>query len=67
MVIRIFDPYGSLVWDDQFSSGASGGRNGPNEVTWDGKTPDGRYVAADAYICLINAGGLKGKRIIGVK
>ncbi|MBI4370563.1 MAG: hypothetical protein HY547_10090, partial [Elusimicrobia bacterium] len=67
VVIRIYDPYGGLVWDDAFAAAASGGRMGPNEVTWDGKTPDGRYAAADAYICLIDAGGTKGKRIIGVK
>ena len=68
VTIKIFDAFGGLVWEKIYAAGASGGHAGPNEVIWDGKTGDsGRVVAADAYICLLKAGSVKGKRIIGVK
>ncbi|MBI4669642.1 MAG: fibronectin type III domain-containing protein [Elusimicrobia bacterium] len=66
-VIRIYDVMGGLVWDKTIAAGESGGRMGPNEVSWDGKTGDGRWAAADVYICLIEAGWQKVKWKIGVK
>ncbi len=65
--IRIFDPFGGLVWDTTYAAGQTGGQAGPNDVTWDGTTGGGRRVSMGAYICVVESGGAKIKTRIGVK
>ncbi|MBI4668221.1 MAG: hypothetical protein HY747_03390 [Elusimicrobia bacterium] len=65
--IKIFDPFGGFVWEKTLSSGASGARAGPNEVSWDGQTGDGRWVSVGGYICIVESGGGKEKTKVGVK
>ncbi len=57
--IRIYNPFGRLIWEKSFSAGQNGGSLGPNEITWDGKDGDGNFVKAGAYICVIESGGAK--------
>ncbi|MBI4668037.1 MAG: hypothetical protein HY747_02445 [Elusimicrobia bacterium] len=65
--VRIFDPFGGLVWERTVSAGSSGARAGPNEISWDGKAGDGHWAAAGGYICLVETSGEKAKTKIGVK
>ena len=55
--IRIYDPFGKLIWDKSFSAGQNGGNSGPNEIPWDGKNTNGYFVQAGTYICAVESGG----------
>jgi len=48
---------GGLVLERTFSAGSVGGRQGLNEITWDGKNGDGSYVSSGGYILDIQAQG----------
>ncbi|MFH1725396.1 MAG: hypothetical protein ABII00_12360 [Elusimicrobiota bacterium] len=65
--IRIYDPFGRLARDTRYSAGSNGGRIGPNEVFWDGRSGDGRHVEMGGYICVVDAGGKREIVKIGVK
>jgi len=65
--IRIFNPAGLLVWEQSFNAGNSGGRAGPNEILWDGKTGDGRSVGRGIYLAVLEYGGEKTVIKIGVR
>ncbi|MBI5245183.1 MAG: fibronectin type III domain-containing protein [Elusimicrobia bacterium] len=65
--IRIYDSFGSPVWDGSFAAGDAGGKAGPNEVAWDGRTGSGRMTEAGTYICVVDAGGQRGKTRIVAK
>ncbi|MFC1679442.1 hypothetical protein ACFL2T_04455 [Elusimicrobiota bacterium] len=65
--IRIYDAFGRLVSDDTFGAGSNGGRTGPNEVQWDGRAGDGRYVEMGGYICVVDSGDKREVIKIGVK
>ncbi|MEW5767698.1 MAG: T9SS type A sorting domain-containing protein [bacterium] len=57
VTIRIYDLLGHLVKEFEFSAGEEGGKEGPNEVPWDGRNGEGNLVEAGAYLCYIEAGG----------
>ena len=48
---------GGLVLQRTFSAGSQGGREGLNEISWDGKNGDGEYVASGGYILDVQAQG----------
>jgi len=48
---------GGLVLERTFTAGSMGGRQGLNEITWDGKNGDGSYVSSGGYILDIQAQG----------
>jgi len=48
---------GDLVLRRTFAKGETGGVQGLNEVTWDGKNGKGDVVASGGYIALIEAQG----------
>ncbi|HET9233385.1 MAG TPA: FlgD immunoglobulin-like domain containing protein, partial [Candidatus Eisenbacteria bacterium] len=48
---------GGLVLQRTFSAGSLGGREGLNEISWDGKNGDGEYVASGGYILDVQAQG----------
>jgi len=57
VTMRIFTLSGDLVLQRSFGSGDPGGRQGLNEVVWDGKNGEGHVVASGGYIALIEAQG----------
>ncbi len=65
--IKIYSAFGHKVWTQSFAAGAAGGRQGSNEVIWDGKTGSGRVVAMGGYLCYIDAGGTHTTVKVGVK
>jgi len=66
--IKIYDLIGDLVWKKTIPAGeVPGGVTGPNEIPWDGKNGNGRYVAAGGYICTVKTGDGAQKTKIGVK
>jgi flagellar hook capping protein FlgD len=48
---------GGLVLERTYATGTQGGRQGLNEVTWDGRNGDGDYVASGGYILDVQAQG----------
>lgn len=67
VTLRIYDPFGRLVADMTFPAGGNGGRTGPNEVVWDGRSGDGRHVEMGGYIGVVEAGGRRETVRVGVK
>ena len=57
VTMRIFTLSGDLVLRRTFAKGETGGVQGLNEVTWDGKNGKGDVVASGGYIALIEAQG----------
>ena len=55
VTLRIFTLSGDLVLRKTFDRGATGGVQGLNEYTWDGKNGKGQVVASGGYIALIEA------------
>ncbi|MDD5657057.1 MAG: hypothetical protein PHF00_07370, partial [Elusimicrobia bacterium] len=65
--VRIYDPFGRLVWQATYGAGTNGGRQGPNEIQWDGRTGSGRTAEMGGYICVVDSGGKRETVKIGVK
>jgi len=65
--INIYNPIGELVWNTQYPANSNGGRQGVNEITWDGKNGEGERVSQGIYFCVIEANGSRKIRKIGVK
>jgi hypothetical protein len=57
VTMKIYTLSGDLVIQRTYATGDVGGRQGLNEVTWDGKNGEGRIVASGGYIALIEAKG----------
>ncbi len=55
--LRIFTMSGDLVRDETFARGATGGRTGLNQWTWDGRNARGNLIASGGYLMLIEAHG----------
>lgn len=55
--IKIYDLIGDLVWTYTAYAGEEGGKEGVNEIVWDGRNGQGDLVYPGGYICLIKAGG----------
>ncbi len=67
----IYDSLGNLVKKIDYAAGSTGGSQGPNTITWDGKNGRGETVASGAYIARLLAkdsggGRSKATRKIGV-
>ena len=67
VTVTIYSPFGRKVSQQSFSAGAAGGQQGPNEVQWDGKTDNGRFVGMGGYLCVIDANGSRKTIKVGVK
>jgi flagellar hook assembly protein FlgD len=59
--LQIYGADGRVVWGRRYSSGATGGRVGYNEVTWDGRDTSGGNVGNGVYAFRIISGG----RVLG--
>jgi len=59
VMIRIYNMSGRLVWEKTCYARAIGGSYGGNDVTFDGKSPFGDYLANGAYVGILT--DLKGK------
>lgn len=64
--IKIYNPFGRLVWQYGCAPGQSGCQAGENEVVWKGVTGDGKNAGRHIYIGVIDAGGMTEKVKIGV-
>lgn len=64
VTITIYDLLGNVVREFSFSSGAEGGKLGPNFVTWDGKNGLGGLVSKGGYIVRVKAASPKGSKVI---
>jgi hypothetical protein len=64
VTITLYDLLGYVVKEFAFSSGAEGGRPGPNAVTWDGRNDLGSFVSKGGYIARIKASNSKGSKVI---
>jgi hypothetical protein len=52
----IYDITGKAVWQKSFDPGAEGGKEGLNNVFWNGKNDFGEYVGNGAYIFTVTSG-----------
>ena len=70
VTIRLYDVMGNPVREWGFSSGMEGGRQGMNQVAWDGTNGYGEKVSAGGYVCHVmvseEKGLVQGTRKIGV-
>jgi len=57
VTLRIFSQGGTLVREQTFASGATGGVAGLNSWNWDGRNGAGAWVASGGYLVLIEAQG----------
>lgn len=55
--LRVYTVSGGLVLDRQYAAGDVGGREGLNEVQWDGRNGNGDPVASGGYIVYVAAEG----------
>ncbi len=58
VTMKIYTITGGLVYEKTYASGQPGGRNGLNEVTWDGRNGAGEQVASGGYVLEIRAEGI---------
>jgi len=65
--ITIYDLTGQVTWIMEIGAGDPGAEAGVNEVTWDGENGNGKTVDYGIYICVIDAGGTRQRRKIGVR
>jgi hypothetical protein len=63
VVCRLFDPRGRMVWDH--TQAVRGGRD--NRMVWDGRTPQGRPVAAGTYVLRLSAYGRDGRHVASLE
>ena len=61
--IVIYDLLGYVVKSLHYSAGSTGGRQGPNFVTWDGKNGSGAFVSKGGYIARIKVKAATGSSI----
>ncbi|MGQ0645260.1 MAG: FlgD immunoglobulin-like domain containing protein, partial [Elusimicrobiota bacterium] len=66
VTMRLFDGFGRLIREMKYSAGGEGGRQGANEVPWDGSDDSGKKVSTGAYILVLEAAGDRVTRKIGV-
>jgi flagellar hook assembly protein FlgD len=70
VTIHIYDVFGGKVKTMSFEGGQEGGRQGTNNVYWDGTTSSGSKVSKGIYLCMLeieNSGGSSNTMIkIGV-
>jgi len=64
VTITIYDLLGYVVREFTFSSGADGGKMGPNFVIWDGRNGLGGFVSKGGYIVRVKAASPKGSKVI---
>jgi len=57
VTLRIFTPSGTLVRQESFDRGATGGTVGLNEWAWDGRNGAGSLVASGGYVVFVEAEG----------
>jgi len=62
VTITLYDLLGYKVMEMVFGKGQEGGKQGPNDVTWEGKNELGDFVARGGYIALIKAVGATGTK-----
>ena len=58
VTMRLFTLSGNLVLRREYAAGGEGGREGVNEVGWDGRNGDGEVVASGGYILDLEAQSL---------
>jgi len=64
VTITLYDLLGYVVREFKFTSGADGGKLGPNFVIWDGRNGLGGYVSKGGYIVRVKAASPKGSKVI---
>ncbi|MBI4656585.1 MAG: hypothetical protein HY746_07555 [Elusimicrobia bacterium] len=64
VTITLYDLLGYVVKEFKFSRGSSGGKMGPNFITWDGKNELGNVVSKGGYIARVKASSPKGSKVI---
>ena len=62
VTITLYDLLGYKVMEMSFSKGTPGGKQGPNDVTWEGKNELGDFVSRGGYIAHIKAVGDHGTK-----
>ncbi|MFC1477989.1 FlgD immunoglobulin-like domain containing protein [Candidatus Margulisiibacteriota bacterium] len=55
VTIKIYNLFGSFVRSFTYTSGAEGGSEGVNEISWDGTDTNGNRVAMGGYLCVVEA------------
>jgi hypothetical protein len=53
LTVKIYDPFGNLVWSRAINQSAAGAKSGYNRVYWDGRNQAGRRVANGIYVVQI--------------
>ncbi|UCG43607.1 MAG: hypothetical protein JSU73_03045, partial [candidate division WOR-3 bacterium] len=53
LTVKIYDPFGNMVWSRAINQNARGARSGFNRVYWDGRNQVGRRVANGIYVVQI--------------
>ena len=67
--VKIYDLFGYQVKEFRFYPGEMGGREGVNNIRWDGSNESGDKVSKGGYICRVTVEGdrpVNGVRKIGV-
>ncbi|OGS46208.1 MAG: hypothetical protein A2539_02895 [Elusimicrobia bacterium RIFOXYD2_FULL_34_15] len=62
VTITLYDLLGYKVMEMNFGKGTPGGKQGPNDVTWEGKNELGDFVGRGGYIAHIKAVGDRGTK-----
>lgn len=65
--ITLYDLFGRRVRDWSFHAGDAGGRQGTNQLLWDGTNESGRKVAKGGYLAQIEVEGSSGVATVLLK
>jgi hypothetical protein len=53
LTVKIYDPFGNLVWSRAINQNTRGAKSGYNRIYWDGRNQVGRRVANGIYVVQI--------------